>query len=163
MRLTGQYTGHQSTTYDLTGDAYTNVPNFPGLEPLVYTGCTGVAATNVGCPAYLRYQQVTGATVYDPHGGIAPFTVFSLDLNYKLPMPEPGFVKSVTFDLNVQNLFDARYFQYFYKQVSPGSCGTIKSGPFTGLLANNYACSPEFGDAIPGQPFSVFFTVTARF
>jgi hypothetical protein len=32
-----------------------------------------------------------------------------------------------------------------------------------GLGINNYGCTPEYADAIPGQPFSVFFTVTARF
>lgn len=162
-RLTGQYTGHQNTTYDLGPDAYTSVPNFPGLLPLDYTGCTGNPAKNAGCPAYTRYQQVTGATVYDPRGGISPFAVFSLELNYKLPTPQLGYVKSLTVDLNIQNIFDQRYFQYFYKQISPGACGTIKSGPFAGLPANNYSCSPEFGDAIPGQPFSAFVTVTARF
>jgi iron complex outermembrane receptor protein len=162
-RLTGQYTGHQNTTYDLGSNAYTTVPNFPGLAPLNYTGCTGNPATNTGCLAYTRYNQVTGSTVYDPHGGISPFAVFSLDLSYKLPTPQLHYVKNLTFDLNIQNLFDQRYFQYFYKQMSPGSCGTIKSGPFAGLAANSYSCSPSFGDALPGQPFGAFFTVTARF
>ena len=76
-------------------------------------------------------------------------------------------LKKVTFDMNIQNLFDQRYFQYFYKQISPANCGTIKTGPLAGLPANNYSCGPNndtgFADGIPGQPFSVFFTVTARF
>jgi iron complex outermembrane receptor protein len=63
-------------------------------------------------------------------------------------------MKSVTFDLNIQNLFNEHYYQYYYKQISPSACpGNL--GP--------YGCTPEFADAIPGQPFSVFFTVTARF
>jgi iron complex outermembrane receptor protein len=72
-------------------------------------------------------------------------------------------LKSITFDANIQNLFDQRYFQYFYKQISPSSCGNFTSGPFNGLPKNNYSCTPEFSDDIPGQPFSVFITVTARF
>ncbi len=136
IRLTGQYTGHQYTTYDITGNAI--VPNFPQLS------------TN---PA-IRYSQLSGATVYDPNGGINPFVVFSLDASYKLPTPQLPVMKSVTFDLNIQNLFDEHYYQYYYKQISPSNCpGSL--GP--------YGCTPEFADAIPGQPFSVFFTVTARF
>jgi iron complex outermembrane receptor protein len=170
VRFSGTYTGHQSTTYDLGGTAYLNVPNYPGLEPLVYGpgygfgGCTGNPATQTnGCAAYSRYNQITGATVYDPHGGINPFVVFNLDLNYKLPTPQLPVMKSITFDLNVANLFNEHFFQYFYKQEPPASCGTIKTGPFAGLAANNYSCTPSFADGIPGQPLSLFFTVTARF
>jgi iron complex outermembrane receptor protein len=164
VRLTGNYTGHQDTSYDLQGTAYLNPSiNYPGLLPLNFNGCPGSANQNGTCQAYTRYQQLTGATTNDPHGGISPFAIFNLDVNYKLPTPTLPVMKSVTFDLNVQNLFDQHYFQYFYKQVSPAACGTFKSGPFVGLAVNNYACTPEFADAIPGQPFGVYFTVTARF
>jgi iron complex outermembrane receptor protein len=60
-------------------------------------------------------------------------------------------------------LFNQHYFQYYYSQISPGNCGTIKTGKLAGAAANNYSCSGQFQDGIPGQPFSVFFTVTARF
>jgi iron complex outermembrane receptor protein len=165
VRLSGTYTGHQYTTFDEGGTDYLTSPNFAALAPLNYTGCTGNAATNVnGCPAYTRYNQVTGATVTNTNGGgISPFAVFNLDLNYTLPTPYLPVLKKVTFDLNIQNLFDQRYFQYFYSQISPGNCGVFKSGPFTGLAKNNYSCTPQFQDGIPGQPFSAFFTVTARF
>jgi iron complex outermembrane receptor protein len=163
IRFQGTYTGHQATTYDLGGTAYLNVPNFPGLEPLNFNGCPGNPGTTGSCLAYTRYNQITGATVYDPHGGISPFTVFNLDANYTLPTPQLPVLKHVVFDLNIQNLFDQRYFQYFYKQISPNNCGTIKSGPFIGLPANNYSCTPSYSDAIPGEPFAVTFTVTARF
>jgi outer membrane receptor protein involved in Fe transport len=70
-------------------------------------------------------------------------------------------IKNVTFDLNVQNLFNEVYNQYFYKQVSPVNCsGAPKSVDPTG---NPYGCTPQFSDAIPGEPFAAFFTVTARF
>ena len=147
-RLTGQYTGHQSTTYDLQGASVYGVQGVPGVN---YSS------------RYNVYQTFTGATVYDPNGGISPYVVFGVDLNYRLPTPQLGLVKSVTFDLNLQNLLDQRYFQYFYRQVSPSACGTFTSGPYKGLPKNNYDCTPEFSDAIPGQPVSAFFTVTARF
>ncbi len=165
VRFSGTYTGHQFTTYDLGGTAYLDVPNYPGLAPLNFNGCPGYkgGTTTGSCLAYTRYNQITGATVYDPNGGQNPFVVFNLDLNYKLPTPQLPVMKSITFDLNVANLFNEHFFQYFYKQIPPASCGTIKSGPFAGLAANNYSCTPEFADGIPGQPLSLFLTVTARF
>jgi iron complex outermembrane receptor protein len=162
-RITGQYTGHQFTSYDLGGTAYLNVPNYPGLAALDFNGCPGVPNTKGSCLAYTRYNQVTGATTYDPNGGISPFSIFNLDVNYTLPTPWLPVLKKLTFDANIQNLFDQRYFQYYYKQISPASCGKFTSGPFVGLTRNNYSCGGEFADGIPGQPFSVFFTVTARF
>ncbi len=164
IRFAGTYTGHQFTTYDFGGSDYLNPAiQFPGLEPLNFTGCTPASPTT--CPAYTRYNQITGATVTNTHGGgISPFAVFNLDLNYTLPTPYLPVLKKITFDLNVQNLFDQRYFQYFYSQISPSNCGTtITSGPLKGAPPNNYSCSPQFEDGIPGQPFSAFFTVTARF
>ena len=88
---------------------------------------------------------------------------FNIDMNYKLPTPQLPVVKYITFDLNAVNIFNRTFYQYFYKQISPANCGTFASGPFVGLQKNNYSCTPEFADAIPGQPASVFFTVTARF
>jgi iron complex outermembrane recepter protein len=169
VRFTGQYTGKQATTYDLDGEAYLNPGiQYPGLLPLTYGGCPGAApaggnTSGSGCAAYTRYNQLTGATTYDSHGGISPFAIFNIDINYKLPTPELPVVKYITFDLNGINIFNESYFQYFYKQISPGNCGTFTSGPFKGMAKNNYSCSPSFADAIPGQPASVFFTVTARF
>jgi iron complex outermembrane receptor protein len=164
VRFAGTYTGHQYTSYDLGGNDYLNKSfQFAGLEPLNFAGCPGNPNPNGSCLAYTRYNQLTGATTTDPNGGISPFAVFNLDVNYTLPTPYLPLLKKVTFDANIQNLFDQRYFQYFYKQISPSSCGTIKTGPLAGLPANNYSCTPEFADGIPGQPFSVFFTVTARF
>jgi iron complex outermembrane receptor protein len=74
-------------------------------------------------------------------------------------------IKSLTFDLNVQNLFDKFYWQYFYRQVSPTSCRifAVGSGPFGGLPKSSYACTRQYADGIPGRPFKVFFALTARF
>jgi iron complex outermembrane receptor protein len=164
VRVSGTYTGHQYTTYDLGGTDYLTSPSFAALAPLNFNGCPGNPGTTGACSAYTRYNQVTGATVTNTNGGgISPFAVFNLDLNYTLPTPYLPVLKKVTFDLNIQNLFDQRYFQYFYSQISPNNCGTFTSGPFKGLAKNNYSCSAQFEDGIPGQPFSAFFTVTARF
>jgi iron complex outermembrane receptor protein len=154
-----QYTGHQATTYDLNGTQ--NLGYIPGV------GCDcGSLAQR-----YLYYSATSGDTTYDPNGGINAFETFNLDLNYKLPTPQLPLLKSITFDTNIQNLFDRRYFAYFYKQISPNACGSFTSGPFdvinpqTGAIytKSNYGCTPQFSDGLSGQPFSVFFTVTARF
>jgi iron complex outermembrane receptor protein len=143
VRLTGQYTGHQYTS---CGTVY--VPGVPGVD---YSG--GLHSNNV-------FNTFTGATTTDVHGGgISPFAIFNLDVNYKLPTPHMPVMKSITFDLNIQNLFDQRYFQYFYKQVSPVSCAVSAKDP----TGNPYGCTPQFSDDIPGEPFAAFFTVTARF
>jgi iron complex outermembrane receptor protein len=173
VRITGQYTGHQYTTFDYGGDAYATVPNFIGLSPLNYgpgggyNGCGSLyngKPGGPGCQAYVRYNQVTGATTTDTTGGgISPFVLFNLDATYTLPTPQLPVLKHIVFDANVQNIFNQKYFQYFYSQISPANCGTIKSGPLAGLTANNYSCTPQFQDGIPGQPFGVYFTVTARF
>jgi iron complex outermembrane receptor protein len=164
LRLTGQYTGHQYTSDDLGPESYLHMATFPGLASLDYTGCTGEAG-NPGCLAYARYNQVTGSTAYDPHGGIEPFVIFGVDGRYQLPTPHLPGVKTLTFDLNVQNLLNKFYWQYFYRQVSPTPCGyfAVGTGPFGGLPRSSYSCSRQFADGIPGQPFSVFFSVTARF
>jgi iron complex outermembrane receptor protein len=170
VRVTGQYTGHQYTTFDYGGNAYLTVPNFTGLEPLNnFAGCPATTPGATGCSAYTRYNQVTGATTTNTNGGgISPFAIFNLDVNYELPTPYLPILKKVTFDTNIQNLFNQRYFQYFYSQISPSNAGNFTSGPFydpttgKGLKKNNYS-GQGFEDGIPGQPFGVYFTVTARF
>jgi len=162
VRVTEQYTGFQATTYDINySTGFSQIGNFPGLGPAgpctpvgspgAYTGYTGT-----GC---LRFSQLSGDTVYDPHGGISPYFITNLDLNYTLPTPYLPVLKRLKFDLNIQNLLNKFYYQYFYKQVSPGVCSITKSNP----VGSNYGCTVNFADGIPGQPFSVFFTVTARF
>jgi iron complex outermembrane receptor protein len=142
----GQYTGKQATTYDLTG--FQNVGPIPGVQPF---------------GTYQYYNVSCGATTFDPNGGISPFVVFNLDLNYTLPISNRGIVKLLDFDLNVLNLFNQQYFQYFYRQISPASCGTFKTGQFADQAVSNYGCSPQFADAIPGEPFAITFTARARF
>jgi iron complex outermembrane receptor protein len=148
-RLSGLFSGHQYSTYDLTGTE--NIGPLP-------------IGASYGQPGY--YSAVAGATVTDPNpkDGISPYVIWNLDLNYKLPTPELPVLKSVKFDLNLQNLFNHMYFQYFYHQISPSACtGTVPSGIYKGTPISNYGCTPEFADGIPGEPFAVIFTVSAKF
>lgn len=147
VRFEGQYTGKQRTTYDVDGNS--NIGKIPGL------------AAPYG--SYDYYNFTAGQTVYNPNGGISPFAIFNLDLNYKMPLRGFGPLKRLDFDLNVLNMFDNHYFQYFYSQLSPANCGNFKSGPFKGQQVSNYGCSPAFNDGLPGQPASITFTVGAAF
>ena len=147
VRFEGQYTGKQHTTYDVDGNS--NIGTIPGL------------ASPYG--SYDYYNFTAGQTVYNPHGGISPFAIFNLDLNYKLPLRGIGPLKRLDFDLNVLNLFNNHYFQYYYSQLTPANCGHFKSGPFKGQQISNYGCSPAFDDGLPGQPASITFTVGAAF
>jgi iron complex outermembrane recepter protein len=146
VRFEGQYTGKQHTTYDV--DGFTNLGPIPGVAPY---------------GTYEYYNVTAGNTVPDPNGSISPFAIFNLDLNYKLPVRNLGPLKRLDFDLNVINLFDQRYFQYFYSQISPASCGKFSGGPFKNQQISNYGCTPAFNDGLPGQPASITFTVGAAF
>ena len=119
-RLDMQYTGRQYTTYDLP-----QTYNLPG-----YTT-----------------DEIAGATVTNPADKLSDFTIFNLLLSYTLPTPGLP-LKHVKFDLNLQNLFDRRYYQYYYSQI-PETNGTYTTAPYQ--------------DALPGEPFAVTFTTTARF
>ena len=146
VRFEGQYTGKQYTTYDLTG--LQNVGSVPGVTPF---------------GTYQYYNVTSGATTTNPNSPLNPFVVFNLDMNYKLPVQNIGPLKTISFDLNVLNLFDNHYFQYFYNQITPQACPKFTSGPFKGQQISNYGCSPQFADGLPGEPFAITFTATARF
>jgi iron complex outermembrane receptor protein len=120
-RLSGQYTGQQYSTYDLS--AFQIVPPYPP-------------------------DQTQGDTVTDLHHQLPEFAVFNLLMNYTLPLPSAAIAKSVKFELNIQNIFDERYFQYYYSQIAPTN-GEYTSAPYL--------------DGLPGEPFSTTFTMTARF
>jgi iron complex outermembrane receptor protein len=119
-RFSGQFTGPQYTTYDLS--IYQVVPPYPP-------------------------DQTQGDTVTNPNNKLSAFTVYNLLLSYTLPTPSLP-LKNLKFDLNLQNLFDERYWQYYYSQIPP-------------VNGNYYGNAYE--DGLPGEPFSVTFSVTARF
>lgn len=146
MRFEGQYTGKQATTYDVTG--LTNIGAIPGFPAF---------------GTYGYYNATAGQTVYDPNGGNPAYVVFNLDLNYKMPVRNFGPLHSLDFDLNVLNIFNEKYFQYLYKQISPASCGNFTSGPFKGQQISNYGCTASFADGLPGEPAAITFTLRAHF
>jgi iron complex outermembrane receptor protein len=159
-RFQGVFTGHQYATFDLNG--------FENVGPLP-TGGGAYGPPNLAS-SYSYYSQLAGQTVTDtnPKNGLSPFVIFNLDLNYTMPTPELPMLKRVKFDLNVQNLFNHMYFQYFYRQVSPASCPAFTNGLFGSSKSNpvaqsSYGCTPQFADGIPGEPFAVIFTVSAKF
>jgi iron complex outermembrane receptor protein len=119
-RFSGQFTGAQYTTYDLS--IFQVVPPYPP-------------------------DQTQGDTVTNPNGKLPAFTVYNLLLGYTLPTPMWR-VKQLRFDLNLQNLFDKRYWQYYYSQIPP---------------VNGEYLGGAYEDGLPGAPFSATFTVTARF
>ncbi len=148
-RLQGLFSGHQYSTYDLTG--------IENIGPLPI-------GASYGQPGY--YSAVAGATVTDPNpkDGISPYVLWNLDLNYTLPTPQLPVLKRIKFDLNIQNLFNHMYFQYFYHQISPAACeGVVPSGIYKGTPISQYGCTPEFADGIPGEPFAAIFTISAKF
>ncbi len=147
VRFEGQYTGKQATTYDVNGLGNLGpIPGFPAYGTYGY------------------YNATAGATTYNPNGGIQPFAVFNLDINYKLPMHgHAGPLHTIDFDLNGLNIFNTRYFQYYYSQISPSSCGTFKTGKFAGQTISNYGCTQAFNDALPGEPAAITFTMRASF
>jgi iron complex outermembrane recepter protein len=152
VNLTGRYVGHQYTTTDLTG--FENLGTLPGI-PYKYG-------------TYDYYSILSGSTVTSNSGGIAPYVIFNLDVNYDMPVKNIGPLKKLNFDFNVQNLFNTFYWQYKYQQISPASCGTFKTNPagFTGFAGNavsNYGCTAEYSDGMPGMPAFISFTVHATF
>jgi iron complex outermembrane receptor protein len=148
-RLTNTYTGHQYTTYDIAGTQYIR-----GLPGVPYGGPDA---------AYNLYRVLAGATTYDPNGGIKPNLIVGLDLTYTLPTRQLPMLKSLQFNLNIHNLFDTHYWQYFYRQIAPAPCGSFNSGPFAGRAKSTYGCTPEYADGIPGEPLGAYVSVTARF
>ncbi len=75
------------------------------------------------------------------------FTVYNLLISYTLPTPSLP-VKRLKFDLNLQNLTNERYWQYYYSQIPP---------------VNGEYLGGAYEDGLPGMPFSATFSVTARF
>jgi iron complex outermembrane receptor protein len=119
-RFSGQFTGSQYTTYDLS--IYQVVPPYPT-------------------------SQTQGDTVTNPNGKLSAFSVYNLLLSYSLPLPYVH-VRKATFDLNIQNLFNKHYWQYYYSQIPPQQ----------GIYAGG-----AYEDGLPGEPFSVTFTTMLRF
>jgi outer membrane receptor protein involved in Fe transport len=57
-------------------------------------------------------------------------------------------LKHLKFDLNLQNITNERYWQYYYSQIPP---------------VNGEYLGGAYQDGLPGMPFAATFSVTARF
>ena len=154
IRFEGQYTGRQYTTIDVSPGLGTgpNIGPLPGVAPF---------------GTYQYYSFSSGSTITNNNNQLAAYIVFNLDANYSLPAKyfQGGFLKKVDFDLNILNLFNKQYYQYYYAQISPGAFGNFPANAppqFAGQSRSPYS-GLQFQDALPGEPFAATFTITARF
>ena len=111
------------------GEQYTtfDIPGFPGNQNVMTAGAT-TTDTNYKQPAY---------------------TTFNLLAQYDLPVHH-SYVKDLSFVLNAQNIFNLKYYQYFYQQIGP---------PLGyGIYGGN-----SFSTAVPGIPVNITFDVAAKF
>ena len=111
-----------------------------------YVGEQNITQDNAGYPGNPN-PLTEGATETSPYKQPA-FTVFNLLAQYDLPIHQ-GYLKDLSFALNVQNLFDLKYYQYEYLQI-----GTFGYGLYGGQ---------QFKTAVPGIPVNVTFDVAAKF
>jgi len=120
VRLSGQFTGSQYTTYDLS--ILQVVPPYPTSE-------------------------TQGDTVTNLNDKLPAFTIYNLLISYTLPTPGLP-LKHLKFDLNLQNITNERYWQYYYSQIPP---------------VNGEYLGGAYEDGLPGMPFAATFSITARF
>ncbi len=120
VRLSGQFTGSQYTTYDLSINQV--VPPYPSSE-------------------------TQGDTVTNPNDKLPAFTVYNILIGYTLPTHWYR-LKHLRFELNLQNITNERYWQYYYSQIPP---------------VNGEYLGGAYEDGQPGMPFAATFSVTARF
>ena len=112
-----------------------------------YVGEQYITEDNLAFPQQTN-EEIGGATRTDTSYRQPAYTTFNLLATYDLPVHK-AYVKDVTFALNVQNLFDLKYYQYEYLQI-----GTFGYGAYGGN---------EFKTAVPGIPADITFDVAAKF
>ena len=111
-----------------------------------YVGEENITQDNAGFPQN-QNGTTAGATETSPYKQPA-YTTFNLLAQYDLPVKR-AYIKDLSFALNVQNLFDLKYYQYEYLQI-----GTFGYGVYGGK---------EFKTAVPGIPVNIAFDVAAKF
>ena len=98
---------------------------------------------------YITNPEFAAATITDTAYKQPAYTTFNLLATYDLPIHR-GTVKDVTFALNVQNLFNLHYYQYYFQQVGD---------PLGYFVFNSY----DYPSAVPGIPVNITFDVAAKF
>ena len=129
---TGQYTGREYTTHDLDAPPYGNTTDASGNT----------------IPANpLNAATVTNQSILNP----ANFVV-NLLLTYKIPI-HTTVLKSLTADLNMQNIFNERYYTYTYQSENP----------VEGIYDPALPGGQPYNSAFVGQPRSVMVDLVAKF
>lgn len=133
---TGQYTGREYTTDDLNAPPYGDSPP-PGSPP----------GTPNQAPNPYNAATVTNTQILNP----ANFVV-NLLLTYKLPVKFHG-LQSMTASLNMQNIFNERYYTYTYSSENP----------VNGYYDPTQPGGAPYNSAFVGEPRSFMLDLTAKF
>ncbi len=134
---TGLYTGREYTTYDI------NVPDTANPPGYQYGGGTNPATGKPYGSSPYNGATVTNTSILNP----ANFVV-NLLFTYKVPVNEHH-LKSLTLDLNIQNLLNAHYYTYTFGSEDPEG----------GL----YLPGTSFNSAFFGEPRAFTVDAVARF
>jgi iron complex outermembrane receptor protein len=172
---TGQYTGREFTTDDLDDPPYGNTYYIgqtadgtliqgnaqepygsPTPVPLKYTpnnpnGCTSSAA-DCAAGQTVPANPLDGATVTNKKIENPANFIFNLLLSYKIPLHYSA-LQSLTVDLNMQNLFDKRYYSYIYNSENP----------VQGIYDPHIPGGETYNSAFTGEPRSFMLDVVAKF
>lgn len=136
LRVAGQYTGQQTTTFDY---APTNAAYIPGT-----------AQPASGFPG-IQYALTTSP---DTSFKLPAFLTLNVLAEYKVPVHFER-IKEVTLSLDVKNLLGLKYYEHFYNVYQQ------IAGPSTG--ATPYLATSPYAAAFYGPPRSVFLSVSAKF
>jgi outer membrane receptor protein involved in Fe transport len=99
-------------------------------------------------PNTLDGATITNTKVQNP----ANFVV-NLLLTYQIPLPFNSPLKSLTADLNMQNILDERYYSYVYSGEEP----------VAGIYDPHLPGGQAFDSAFVGEPRSIMVDLTAKF
>jgi iron complex outermembrane receptor protein len=150
LYATGQYTGREYTTYDINAAPYGNTCTLNSNPSTVVT-CDPTSydkTTETLIPAnVLDGATATNTNILNP----ANFLV-NLLFTYKIPVHAP-LLKSLTADLNIQNLFDTHYYSYTFSSENP----------VNGVYDPNLPGGQPYNEAFEGQPRSFTVDLIAKF
>lgn len=167
--FTGQYTGQEYTTYDLQaepfGDTYyVGVDSSGNLEasdaqypngapsPVIIPGSTKYGPGTKGTPA-IPANPLNAATVTNERAQNPANVVCNILLTYKIPVPASSPLSSLTASLNLQNIFDERYYTYTYSSQNPVG----------GIYDPSLPGGAPYDSGFIGEPRSVVLDLVAKF
>jgi iron complex outermembrane receptor protein len=159
-RLSGQYTGQQFITFDLS-PALANITS-PIISPVAAAADPASPNTPLGLATTPLYptpegnlaQQIAGLPPIQ-HFKLPGYLLMNLYLSYDMKVHGFHQLKSLRFSLHVQNLLGLRYYQHYF--LAPSESISITS-PFNGFINN-----PSYASAFNGPPRSIYAGVSAKF